>query len=98
MRGTTNAVQSGGGDGLKVVAEASLYIEANATEIINLDAAAKFAIVSFENTGSKTGVAIAGGPQESLAMGARFLLASGGMQLQLFGGTYRSQFRYIAIG
>ena len=93
-----NSGAAGGGGGLKVVAEASLYIEAGATEIINLDAAAKFAIVSFDNTGSKTGVAIADGPAESLAMGAQFVLTNGGMQLQLIGGTYRSQFRYIAIG
>ena len=64
-----------------MVAEGSLYIEAGATEMINLDAAAKFAIVSFENAGSKTGVAIADGPAESLAMRAQFLLTSVPLQV-----------------
>ena len=93
-----NPVATGGGGGLKVVAEGVLFLDANEDKFIDFDTAAKFAIVSVENSGSKTGVALAGGPRESLAMGARIELSNNGKQLRIYGPTYGSEFRYIAIG
>ena len=93
-----NSGAAGGSGGLKVVAEGALFVDASAIEKIDFDTAAKFAIVSVENTNSKTGVALAGGPSESLAMGASIELTSDGKRLRIYGPTYGSNFRYIAIG
>lgn len=93
-----NPGAGGGAGGLKVVAEGVLFLDANEDKFIDFDTAAKFAIVSVANTGSKTGVALADGPMEHLAMGASIHLVNGGKQLQIFGPTYGSEFRYIAIG